>query len=284
MKLNSRLNVLKFLFYRNDVVWNQLENDVKAKIIKNNSTHNSDREDYATPLLYGTKRLEGGEVWENPAERTKSDRGRFIANLFIKSKPASILEIGPGGGFFTKFYCEQQSTKKYVAVEISKGFVEYLKTKLQELKSARSDFDFEVLHGSAPSVLPKNEQFDFIVLSSVVHHIPNRKDLFDELSKLLKPNGILVCVDPSHYLARIITLSKKCLKGSYIGRGFDPNANEWSTHHFCTYGEYKKIIEDSKNFEIVEEYYHVNKKFKFIKNIFPRMSSDEIGIVFKKLS
>lgn len=283
MRLNSRLNVLKYLFYRNDVVWNRLEDEIKQKIIKNNSSHNSDREDYANPLLYGTKRLEGGEVWDNPADRIKSNRGKFISSMFLKYKPNSVLEIGPGGGYFTKYYCEQATTQRYVAVEVGRGFVEYLKVKLAELQKTKDKFSFDVLHGSAPSVLPKNEQFDFIVLSSVVHHIPNRKDLFDELSKILKPNGIVVCVDPSHYLARIITLSKKCLKGSYVGRGFDPNANEWGTHHFCTYGEYKKLVDESKTLEIVDEYYQANKKFRFMKNIFPRMSSDEIGVVFRKV-
>ena len=79
-----------------------------------------------------------------------------------------------------------------------------------------------------------------IIIISSLHHIPERRRVFELLSKLLNPKGTIVISEPSHYMKKIIWILKK--RKMMFKKVFLENIENYSTHHSCSAGEYKKII------------------------------------------
>ena len=280
--LKSKLGVLKYLFLRNDKVWERLSEQEKKFIFQENLFFNNERQDYKNPQNYGKSRVDGGENWDSLASRASLPRGKIIEKVLEQIKPQSVLEIGPGGGFFTKQVCEKPYVGEYVGVDIVRPFLDYLKPRLDKLKIQKRNFEFELVLGDFFTLNYQNK-FDLIVLFSTVHHIPNRKELFFKLAGFLKKDGFILCIDPSHYLMRKIHLLKNIpyyLKKSY------QNLGNLSTHHFCSFEEYKKIALHSK-YAIKKEYYILPQKITHKKVLqghsFFRWFSNEMGILLQKI-
>ncbi len=118
--------------------------------------------------------------------------------------------------------------------------------------------------------LPK---VDAIFLLSMVHHDPERVELFQRLSKCLLPGGVIVAIDPVHYIHRYKKLLCSSLKDGYLTRKYRENRNNLSTHHFCTLGEYEKICSKIPDLQITDyecfaHRFFVKKSLLFLKYLF----------------
>lgn len=174
--LNTRVGIFSYLLYRNDKTWKLLSDEEKQRVFRSNFTENTTRDDYADPNLYGGIRVSGGEVWDSLESRNKSLRGKMINQILQTNQPKNVLEIGPGPGFFTRTICEFGSVKSYTALEMGRAFIDYLQPRMKVI-SDKKPFGFNLVKGFDISVLD-GQKFDFIVILSAVHHIPNREDLF----------------------------------------------------------------------------------------------------------
>ena len=179
----------------------------KQMVLAANKKDNVCREDYAVPQKYGTGRCDGGENWDNFRFKADDIRTVTLQRLLDAYKPSKVLEIGPGAGYHTRLICEHNAVSEYTAIDIGRAFLDFLQPKL-ELVKRQKKFNYSLIAGEITEFDLPNK-YDFIVLLSTVHHIPNRLELFAKLNDILADNGTIFCFDPSHYLPRIIGLLKK---------------------------------------------------------------------------
>ncbi len=271
---------MAYLLLRNDIGWKMLSEQERASIIKANMDCNVNRDDYANPEKYGAERLIGGENWDNFQTWPDDVRSQALLKMLNDNRPARVLEIGPGAGFYTRGLCEHAAVKEYTAVDIGGAFLDFLRPRLETIKK-RKNFNYNLITGEITGVnIP--EKFDLIVLLSTVHHIPNRIDLFKKLSDMLVDGGTIYCFDPSHYLPRIAGLLKKCVFNGYLKK--ECRLNNISTHHMCSLGEYKHIIGAVGDLKIEKVFYKFPERIRqFGKFLYPAiLFSNEIGVVLRK--
>jgi len=278
--LKNPFGYLLYLFLRNDYSWGFLSDEEKARVLDANKNYNVTREDYANPELYGGERNIGGENWDSFCLRQDDHRGQSLKKMLEEKKPVRVLEIGPGAGYYTRLICESESVTHYTAIDIGPAFLEYLRPRLEKIKQSKT-FSYDLVLGDVVEA-DLQGSYDCIVLLSAIHHIPNRLELFEKLNSLLLSDGVIFSFEPSHYLPRIFNLSRKCLFNGYLKRSF--YSENFSTHHMCSYGEYKEITRKLPQLKIDKVFYQLpekTKKFNWL--LLPKQwFSNEIGIILKK--
>lgn len=96
----------------------------------------------------------------------------------------TLLDVGCGNGRF--LHGMQQLGWVAKGVEFNAHAVEVCK---------KSNLD--VYHGDLLSAKFGNASFDIINLSHVIEHVPNPKLLFEEVSRILKPDGLFIIKTPN---------------------------------------------------------------------------------------
>lgn len=132
-------------------------------------------------MISGQKTLESMSqaVWYN----------RWTLDKFEKYLSGDILEVGCGIGNFTKTLTKYGSVW---AIDIEQSYVSDLKRK--KLKKAHIGFG-DVEKGK---YFFKRKKFDSLICLNVLEHIKQDKTALSNMSKLLKNNGYLVLLVPSH--------------------------------------------------------------------------------------
>ena len=100
--------------------------------------------------------------------------------------PKVILEIGAGGGYLTEYLSKQYPNAQILAIDASKDMTRSLKqsNKIKILKNSKSD-NIKLIDNSV----------DLVFSLASFHHITNKKQVFNEISRVLKPDGILFIGD-----------------------------------------------------------------------------------------
>ncbi|MBW1763939.1 MAG: class I SAM-dependent methyltransferase [Deltaproteobacteria bacterium] len=282
--LNNPIGIYLYLILRNDLSWNLLSDEEKQIIFKANKTHNIQREDYANPHLYGKGRIQEGENWDSFRLTATDEKGNFLFRTLESHSPCNVLEIGPGAGFYTRMICEVKTVRSYTAIEMGKNFLDFLQPRLDRIKKSKKFNYFLICDEITDTSL--TEQYDTIILLSSIHHIPNRIELFSRLSNALSPGGVIVCYDPSHYIPRVIKLSKNFILSGYWKKDYYLTRQNLATHHMCSVGEYLKIEKKFSELKIEQLFFRYHKGLlKLLKCFIPKhWCSFDIGIIFKKQS
>lgn len=128
--------------------------------------------------VWGWSSAAGQIRWQRRCDMFKN----FIGNNFL-----NVLEIGCGSGLFTK---ELAKTKNFItSIDISGELINIAK---QRLKSNHVNFVIE----NAYKTSFEDECFDFIIGSSVLHHL--ELDLaLEEMNRLLNKNGKIMFTEPN---------------------------------------------------------------------------------------
>ena len=237
---------------------------------KENLNFNNYRDDYANPELY-----QGGKSWDSDDDRMGDYRGwgSLIKKFLFDYRPSSILEIGPGSGYFSKMICESEFVQSYYGIDINKTFLDFLQPRIQEIVKNKPGFNFKLIRGDfCRTDLP---QVDAVVIFSAVHHIPNRVDLFKALSTCLKENGKVLCIEPTHYLPRLYKLIRDFIR-EYHKRSYWMHRPNLSTHHFCTLAEFIGIA-SKVNFRVLKVKYYNILWFYYLSRIFSPLSKDRLN-------
>ena len=105
-----------------------------------------------------------------------------LVNRFWKSKRCdSILDVGCGKGIQLGHFCDILSSKGF-GIDNSP-----YKSKLFEIRSCNFEVD---------SIPFKNNSFDIVFSKSVCEHVRNSDNFFSEIYRVLKPDGIFICMTP----------------------------------------------------------------------------------------
>lgn len=105
----------------------------------------------------------------------------------IMSRDRKALDIGAGTGNITLKLLKKNINVD--AVDISMEMLEILKGKLTEKEKKQ----ISIVVADADGFLNnKNEEYDLIVTSSLLHHLPEYTQTLKLMEKALKPGGVLV--------------------------------------------------------------------------------------------
>ena len=110
----------------------------------------------------------------------KAEKVVKILSRYNDLSRSRILDIGSGSGYLGRLM--RQKAKKYIGID----FVDERKIK---------DFDF--IQADALRIPFKNNSFDIIVCNHVIEHVTDQKKLLEEISRLLKKDGICYMTCPN---------------------------------------------------------------------------------------
>ena len=263
-----------------NILWKILDESSKNLIRSSNIRQNNSRDDYSGKEIYGSGRKKGGVIWDNlNYENISKDIFINFLNSNINKNYLNILEIGPGGGYYTRYIIENFTVCSYKAIEVSSFFANELDHKFKRLGK-----NYTVIEGEALKEIKSinDEKYDLVVFGSTFHHLVDREIIFIELERILKKDGSIIFREPCHYLPRIFDLIRKFLRENYLNKYKFCTKDFVATHHFCTLWEFKTYIKNLRKLEISNFNFKFGKN-KFFKAVFGRYVSSELLIkIIKK--
>jgi ubiquinone/menaquinone biosynthesis C-methylase UbiE len=129
-----------------------------------------------------------GEIWnwESPAGKVRWVRRVNMLTNFVEPT-SNLLELGCGTGYFTK---EIVKTKAHVvAIDISPELLAIAKKNVTEP-------NVSFCEENAYNMTFKEDQFDYVIGSSVLHHLDITKAI-SEIYRVLKVGGIMAFTEPN---------------------------------------------------------------------------------------
>lgn len=119
-------------------------------------------------------------------------RAEFIFKEIEREKPGAVLDVGCGRGFYTKALTQYKFIKKIVGLDTNP---KYLNVAAKINNSVRVRF----VEGSIYALPFKESLFDLIICSEVLEHLINERRALAEMSRVLKPGGVLLITVPNRH-------------------------------------------------------------------------------------
>jgi ubiquinone/menaquinone biosynthesis C-methylase UbiE len=111
----------------------------------------------------------------------------------------TVLDIGCGPGFFSIEMAKMVGESgRVIAADLQEGMLEKVRDKIKgtELEERIT------LHKCQENKTGVCDNVDFALLFYVVHEVPNIEELFNEIVKILKPNGQVLIVEPPFHVSK----------------------------------------------------------------------------------
>lgn len=155
---------------------------------------------------------------ENQMERRIPMWKKRLKEIMKDKKNAKLLDVGCGIGTFLKL-AREEGFETY-GTEISEYACKYVKDNLK----------INVFRGNLEEANFPTAFFDVVTVWHTLEHIPDPKATLEEISRILKGNGLLVVATPNlnNYITRILYLLAKRKKLIL----FSNRAKEWHLFHF----------------------------------------------------
>lgn len=123
----------------------------------------------------------------------------LIRNLNT-SKNLKLLDLGCGQGHFTDKINKEFQNYDVCGLDYSITAIDYANSNFKNI-------DFIVANAYNPPYV--DEYFDIIVCNNIWEHVPDPLNLLQAISRILKPNGLLIISTPNRY--RLGNLLRACL-------------------------------------------------------------------------
>jgi len=111
----------------------------------------------------------------------------------------TVLDIGCGPGFFTIDMAKMVGKSgRVIAADLQEGM-------LQKVRDKISGTELEeriTLHLCKENGIGITEQVDFVLLFYVVHEVPDKEGLFNEIETILRPGGQVFMVEPPFHVSK----------------------------------------------------------------------------------
>jgi ubiquinone/menaquinone biosynthesis C-methylase UbiE len=111
----------------------------------------------------------------------------------------TVLEVGCGPGLFSvDMALMVGKSGQVIACDLQEGMLQKVREKIDgtELEARIT------LHKCEEGKIGVSDHLDFVLLFYVVHEIPNKQGLFDEIRSILKPNGQVLIVEPPFHVSK----------------------------------------------------------------------------------
>lgn len=118
--------------------------------------------------------------------------------IFKDEKTDHVLEIGCGLGYYSVFLSNM--SKELVATDLDEESNEDHAIGLNKTRDFTRKFNcsnIKITPASAESIPFEDSSFDFVFSSHVLEHVPNKELAISEIYRVLKPNGLFICITPS---------------------------------------------------------------------------------------
>jgi ubiquinone/menaquinone biosynthesis C-methylase UbiE len=147
-----------------------------------------------------------------------------IRNIFLSPKKLikrldledghTVLEIGPGPGYFSVKIAKTLKNGKLVLLDIQQEMLDFAKKRLKKRKI--ENVEYMLCNGVNFDL--ENESFDRVLMVTVIGEIENKRDYLREIHRVLKNDGLLsiseLAGDPDK-------LNKEDLKSLVSSNGFE---------------------------------------------------------------
>ena len=225
--LENRVGLFLYHILPNNIIWPLLSGEEKEEVLENNIIKNSLT--YQEAEAYNENHVQIGNPLEGPP-------GQFFARWISEIQPEYVLEVGPGGGFYSQLLLRSRKLKGYDAVDVVANFLQITK---DTMTTARPDLTVRTHHGEFARVAPglPDSTYDLILSSSFLHHIPRRIQYALDLVRLLKPGGVILCYEMTHYIPRLLQLLGRYTKFLWAGTSWYAGPGKPCTHHGLTLSE-----------------------------------------------
>jgi len=208
----------------------------------------------------------------------KTPLGKFYASWIKRVDPSVVLEIGPGGGFYTQVLFETSEIDEYDEVDCVKKFLTITKHNIRDRYGSK--VKISAYHGDFSEVSRElsDSRYDLILCSGCLHHFPNRIELANTFQRILKPGGIVLSNEMAHYALRVRKLLKQYLKLFWCGTKWYMAPGKPCTHSGLTLQELNAMAAESG---LKLEFVNWNTKYGEKKGLF-RFISSRVGFVMRK--
>lgn len=113
----------------------------------------------------------------------------------------TVLEIGPGMGFFTLPMARMVGTTgRVIAVDVQEGMLDRLRKRAREA-GVHTQIDLRLCTPNSLGVADLAKRIDFILLFAVVHEIGDRENLFAELAAAARPTCLTLFAEPRGHVS-----------------------------------------------------------------------------------
>ncbi len=111
----------------------------------------------------------------------------------------TVLDMGCGPGFFSIEIAQMVGNSgRVIASDLQEGMLQKLRDKIKG-----TELDKRItLHKCEENKIGVSEEIDFVLLFYMVHEVPNKDVLFNEIGSLLKPNGQIFIVEPPFHVSK----------------------------------------------------------------------------------
>ena len=169
----------------------------------------------------------------------RGDNNLFIRNLKKHvGMGKTILEVGCGTGQVSN-YLAAQTNNKVFGIDLGINSLKLAQSFANENNISNVSF----IHGDLLDDIFEEKKFDVIYCSGVLHHTDHPRKGFEKLTKLLKPNGLII-IGLYNLYGRLWTILKtKILNFSQLkkyGYLFDNKLKEFRHHQ----GKYEAWYQD----------------------------------------
>lgn len=121
-----------------------------------------------------------------------------ILSPFIK-EGMTVLDVGCGPGFFTIEMARMVGKSgRVIAVDMQEGMLQKV---IEKIKGTELE-ERILLHKCGEDNTGVSEPVDFVLLFYMVHEVPNKEHFFDEIRTILKPQGLVLIVEPPFHVSK----------------------------------------------------------------------------------
>ncbi|MFX1498010.1 MAG: class I SAM-dependent methyltransferase [Promethearchaeota archaeon] len=116
----------------------------------------------------------------------------ILEDLNVKNY-SEVLEIGPGPGWIGIWMAQENPTLNITGLELSEDMIRVAnKNKIEENVQSRVQY----VKGNAENMdLFTDNSFNVVFSNGSLHHWVNPENVFNEISRVLKPNGVFCITD-----------------------------------------------------------------------------------------
>jgi len=108
---------------------------------------------------------------------------KYFLSKIDDTKNLNVLDIGCGGGLLAEEFAKKGAN--VAGIDSSESSI-----KIAQEHAHKNDLDIKYLVGSTEQ-LPINDKFDVVVCADVFEHVEELEKCISEISRVLKPNGLL---------------------------------------------------------------------------------------------
>jgi ubiquinone/menaquinone biosynthesis C-methylase UbiE len=137
-----------------------------------------------------------GYLLANPIRRLIHNPEKILSPYIDEGM--TVLEIGPGMGFFTIPAARMVGKDgKVIAVDLQEKMLQVLARRAE-----KAGIGSRVLaRQSEPNSLGVSEPIDLCLAFYVIHEVPDQSTLFSQIKAVLKPGGRLIAAEPAGHVS-----------------------------------------------------------------------------------